>query len=102
MMMVLDMLISEQSILSLSATRLYAAWNNGDQKEYASEYDSCNLPTIKPRVCVIAILTTIIVVVANISLKFRLVRLLNLSICKFPSSGTDWSFSSCYQSHAAQ
>ena len=99
LMMILKMLISEQSIVCLSATRLDAACNKSNQKKDASDHNSCDLTTIQPRVGVgiITVISTVITIGANVSLQFRLMRLLSLRVREFPCSSPKRCILSCSQ-----
>ena len=74
------MLISEESIVSLSAASLDTAGNESDQNEDAPNYNSCDLATIRSGIIIVAVVSAIVAIGTIRSLQFRLLRLLSSSL----------------------
>ena len=74
------MLISEESIVSLSAASLDTAGNESNQDEDAPNYNTYHLAASGPGICIIAVVSTIVAVGAIVSLQFRLLLLVSSSL----------------------
>ena len=79
-LVVVEMLISEESIVSLLSACSDTAWNESDQDEDAPNYNSCDLATIGSGIIIVAVVSAIVAIGTIGSLQFRLLRLLSSSL----------------------